>query len=217
MSKFFINGAKYAVATQLGAAAAITAITNATDAVATSATLPTNGDIVLIKSGWASLTDTVARVSGATGSTFTLEDVDTSDTVDYPAGEGIGAYQKATGFVSFNNVRDIQTNGGEQQFFNYQNVEDKSSRQRQDPTYKNPMSLTFQLLADSTQAWWDALVQLDKKREPTVLREILPGGDVIYYYGIVSFNKIPTRNLNEHQLVEATFSLYGDPIRYAGV
>ena len=47
-----------------------------------------------------------------------------------------------------------------------------------------------------------------------MLREILPGGDTIYYYGMLSFNKVPTKRPNEHMLVSATFSLYADPIRY---
>lgn len=217
MASRFINGAKYAVSTQLAAAIAITGITNANPAVASAVTLPADGDIVVLASGWPELSGTVARADAPAAGTFRLENVDTTDVNRFPATEGLGAYQKASNFVSFSQVRDVDLSGGEQQFYTYQNVEDTSSRQMQDPTYKNPMVLKVMLAYDPAQPWYNALITLDRKREPVVLREILPNGDTIYYYGMISFNKVPTKKLNEHMQVEATFSLYSDPIRYDAV
>lgn len=217
MASRFINGAKYAVSTQLAAAIAITGITNANPAVASSATPPADGDILVLKSGWSELNDTVVRADGPAAGTFILEGVDTTDLNRFPAGEGLGAYEKASSFVSFSQVRDVDLSGGEQQFYTYQNVEDPSSRQRQDPTYKNPMVLKVMLAYDPALPWYNTLVELDRKREPVVLRETLPNGDTIYYFGMISFNKVPTKKLNEHMQVEATFSLYSDPIRYDAV
>ena len=217
MTSRFINGAKHAVSTALAPAAAITAITNSNPAVASSAAPPAEGSLVVLKSNWPELNDTVARVGAVTANTFELENVDTSDVIRFPAGEGIGTYEVASTFVSLSQVRDVDQSGGEQQFFTYQNIEDATSRQRQDPTFKNPMVMRVDMAYDPALPWYTVLDELDRAKEPVVLREILPGGDTIYYFGMLSFNKVPTKKPNEHMLVSATFSLYADPIRYPAV
>ena len=217
MTSRFINGAKHAVSTAVTAAAAITGISNANPAVASAASPPAAGSFVIIKSNWPELNDTVAKVGTVTAGTFVLLGVDTSDLNRFPAGEGAGTFQVASSFVSLSQVRDVDQSGGEQQFYTYQNVEDPSSRQRQDPTYKNPMVIRVDMAYDPALPWYETLIELDRTREPTVLREILPGGDTILYFGIMSFNKVPTKKVNEHMMVSATFSLYADPIRYDAV
>lgn len=217
MANQFPNGTKYAVSTTLAAAIAMTAVSNANPAVAGTPTPPSNGDILVLKSGWSNLNDTVVRAAAATANGFTLDKVDTTDVLRFPSGEGVGTYQVASSFVGLSSVRDVEVSGGEQQFFTYQNVEDESNRQKQDPTYKNPMTFRMQLAYDEEQPWYDTLVELDRKREPVVLRAILPSGKSIYYYGMVSFNKVPTQKVNEHMLVEFTLSMYADPITYGAV
>lgn len=215
MSSRFINGAKYAVSTSLGAAVVISAVSNASPAVASTTAPPANGAVAIVQSGWPNLNGTVARAAGqVAGASFQLEGVDATDVVRYPAGEGAGTFQVAGTFVSFSQVRDVGINGGDQQFFDYQYVEDESGRQRQVPTFKNAMSMKIELDYDPALPWYAALIALDRAHTPVVLRETLPGGDVIYYYGLISFNKVPTKKVNENMTVTATFSLQADPIRY---
>jgi len=130
MSSRFINGAKYAVSTALATAVAITAITNADPAVASSPSLPTAGDILLLKSGWSNINDSIARAAAPGGGTFELEGLDTTNVLRFPATEGIGTYEKVTTFLGFNQVRDVKLEGGEQNYFEYQYVEDEGGRQR---------------------------------------------------------------------------------------
>lgn len=210
MTSRFINGAKYAVSTVLGAAAAITAVSNATPAVITSATMPTAGDILILTSGWTDLNGTVVRALAAGG----LEGVDTTDVVAYPAGEGVGAYQKASTFVGLSQVRDVAMDGGDQNYFQFQYVEDKGGRQRQSPTFKSAMTMKIELDYDPALPWYQALITADAKKLPVVLRETLPAGDVIYYVGMLAFNKVPTKGINQNMTVKATFSLQADPQRY---
>lgn len=210
----FINGARYAVSTQLAAAAAITAITNASPAVASAVAPPSAGSVVVLASGWSALNDVVARAANPTANSFAIEGVDTTNANLYPAGEGAGAFRVASAFVGLSQVRDVDRSGGEQQFFTYQNVEDASFQQRQDPTYKNPLSMKFMLAYAPEQPWYQTLIDIDRKREPVVLREILSNGDTIYRYGVLTFNKEPTGKLNEHLQVEATFSMRSDSMRY---
>lgn len=209
MTSRFINGAQYAISTVLGSAVAVTAASNASPAVITPA--PAADSIAVIQSGWPSLNDGVFKV-GAAGQ---LLGSDTTDTSEYPAGEGVGAYRLASGFVGLSQVRDVDMGGGEQQYYQYQYVEDKSGRQRQAPTFKNAMAMTILLDYDPNLPWYAALQEADRKKETVVLRERLPGGDVIYYYGLLSFNDVPTKKINENMQVAATFSLQSDPIRYA--
>lgn len=215
MGSIFINGATYAVSTTLGAAVPVTALTNADPAVATAAAPPPDGSIVVVKSGWPELSETVARTASASTDSFELEEIDTSDVVRFPAGEGVGSVRVAGGFSSLSQVRNVEMPGGEQQFFQFQYVEDRSGRQRQKPTFKNAMSMVITLDYDPDLTWYQILIDLDARREPIVLRETLPNGALIYYYAYPSFNKVPTKTINENIVVTATFSLIADPIRYA--
>ena len=216
MGSRFINGAKFAVSTSLAAAVVITAISNASPAVASTATPPADGSILVLKSGWPELNETVARSDGAVAVTsFQIEGVNSTDVTRFPAGEGAGTFEVAGDFVSLSQVRDIQTAGGEQNFFNFKYVEDQSSRERQKPTSKSAASNTYILDYDPELPWYDALIEIDRVKEPVVLRETLPNGDLIYYYGYLSFNKVPTKTPDENMTVSMTFSLQADPIRYA--
>lgn len=214
MSSIFINGTKYSVSTGLAAAVPVTAITNAKPAVATAATPPVDGSILVINSGWSELDETVARSANADADSFELEGVDTTSTTRFPAGEGAGSVRVVSGWVSLDQVRDVQVTGGDQQYFQYQYVEDRSSRQRQKPTFKNAITLTFLLDYDPSKLWYQALIEADAARDPVVVRGILPNGAVLLYYAYPSFNKVPTGTVNENLQNTATFSLIADPIRY---
>ncbi len=215
MAARFINGAKYALSQAIAAAVAMTAVSNANPAVALAATTPNNGSIVILKSGWPELNDTVYRTAGEVdGVSFQIEDFNSTDTARFPATEGVGTYEIASSFVSLSQVRDVVMDGGEQDFFEYQYVEDASSKKRRVPTSKSPDGMSIMLDYDPDLAWYAAMIELDRLKEPVVLRETLPNGDVIYYYGYISFNKVPTKTLNENMTVKATFSMLCDPIRY---
>lgn len=217
MSSRFINGAQYAVSTTRALAVAITAITNATPPVASTATPPANGAIVALTSNWGGLNEKISRAANADADSFELEGLSTANTAQFPAGEGVPAtYETLSGFIGLSQVRDVTQSGGEQNFYQYQYVDDPGSQQRQKPTFKNAQTITIVLDYDPDLSWYAELIDLDQIGEPVVLRETLTNGDVIYYYGYISFNKVPSKTVNENMTVTATFSLMTDPIRYAG-
>lgn len=216
MSSYFVNGAKFAVSNTLAAAIAMTAVSNANPAVALTATPPANGSIVVLKSGWTELNETVSRTAGQVAATsFQIEGFNASDVVRFPAGEGIGTFEVASAFVGLSQVRDVTLDGGEQNYFTFQYVEDVGGRQRRKPTFKSATGFTIVLDYDPDIAWYAALIEMDRVKTPVVLRETLPAGDIIYYYGEISFNKVPTKTINENMTVTATFSLLADPVRYS--
>lgn len=214
MSSYLINGAKYALSRALSAAVATTAVSNADPAVATTATPPADGAIVVINSGWSELNDIVARADSPTATAFNIEGYDTTSTTRFPAGEGVGSYRVASDFIGLDQVRDITFEGGEQQFFTYQYVEDASGRQRRRPTVKSPSGFNIMLDYDPARPWFAELIEMDRNREPVVMRELLPNGAVLYHYGYVSFNREPTRTVNENMTCMATFSPICDSVRY---
>lgn len=213
----FINGTKYAVSTTLAPLSPITGITNAVEAVASATVLPTDGDIVVLNSGWTELDENIARVKDAATGKFTLEGRNTTDTTRFPVGESAGGYETAGGFVSLSQVTSVELSGGEQQFYTWQYIEDPTGRQRQKPTFKNAQSIVIEMDDDPNKPWHAALTELDRKGTPCVLREILANGDTIYYYGYISYQKVPSKTMNENMKVSATFSLAAEPIRYPKV
>lgn len=216
MSSRFINGARYAVSTSVAAAVAISGITNANPAVAATASPPANGSVVVLQSGWPDLNDGVFRSANQVAATsFEIEDYDTTDTTRFPPGEGAGVFEVHSGFVSLNQVRDVQTEGGDQNYFEYQYIEDAGGRQRRAPTFKGAMGITIVMDYDPDLPWDATLKELDRAKDPVVLRETLPNGDVLYYYGFISYNGVPSKTTNENMTVQAAFSLQSDPVRYA--
>lgn len=208
MSSDFINGSKYAFSTSLGAAIAISAITNASPPAITATVMPGNDDIILLQSNWSDLADT-AVYTDTLGHLFSL---DTTNTDFFPPGESEGSYQQVGGFVSMTQIRSVNQSGGDTNSFNYAYIEDRSTRQRSKPTDKNPLVLTFVLDRDPSLPWFDALDKLDKSRQLVTMRETFKTGEQLLYTGYVSFQKSPTRERNQNMTVTATFSVNSEII-----
>ena len=99
MSVKLPNGTTFAIASGYGAPVSVTALTNASEAVATATNTFASGDYVEITSGWSRLNGKIARVKSATATDFVLESIDTSDTTIYPASSGIGSVRKVNGWT----------------------------------------------------------------------------------------------------------------------
>lgn len=215
MSQTFINGAKYSFSTTLATAVAITAITNDNPAAASAAALPTDGDIVLLKSNWTELNDLACYVDNAAGGSFELSGVDTSDVTLFPEDEDLPAsYQLVGGFVGLSQIREIAQSGGDTNNFTWGYIDDRSPRQRSKPTDQNPLVLTFTMDYDPTLPWDAPLEQVSKNRKLVTMRERLPTGDVLLYTGYLSYNKSPSRTRNENMTVTATMSVNSEVLRY---
>jgi len=214
MSALFPNGTVFSVSTALGAAIAVSAISNANPAVATATSPPTDGSIGVMMSGWSGLTERVVRTANAAASTFELAGIDTTNVTRFPAGQGAGSIKLATDFVDLSQVTNSEKTGGEQQFYQWQYLEDRSGRQRQRPTFKNAKVLTVTLDYDPALAWYNALVEADALRDPVVLRATLPNGVQLYYYVYPSFDGDPSLVMNTNMQNVATFSMISDFTRY---
>lgn len=214
MASEFPNLSVFALGTTLDTAKTITAISNASTGVATSTAHGySDGDIVLLTMP-SVLDQRIVRVDSPATNSFNLEGINTTSTTTYPSGFGVGTSQEVTAWTSLSQTTDVQTSGGEQQFYQWVYLED--GRQRQRPTFKNARSLQLTLDYDPSLTWHDALVAADLSGTVYPLRVTLPSGAKIYYSVYVGFDGQPSLTINENMKTVATFSLANPNLtRYA--
>lgn len=215
MSSIFPNGTVFSVSTEFKVPSVVTGISNAKPAIATltSGTVA-NNEVVLIDSGWGSLDGRVARISGASATAATLDGIDTTDTNTFAPGGGGGALAPVKTWVELSQVTGSNKSGGDQQYYTWQYLEDRTKTQRQRPSFKNAKVLTLTLDYDPAKAWYTALESLDERGEMIVLRAALPNGAKIYYPVYPSFDADPSMSINENMQNTATFSMAGKLTRY---
>lgn len=214
MSVQLPNGATIAIAASYGASKVMSALTNATEGVATleaSHGIIVN-DIMEVSSGWSRLNDRLARAGAVSTNDVTLEDINTSDTTLYPAGSGTGTVREILTWQQITQVLDANTAGGEQQFATYDFLED--AFQRNIPTNRSPQSLTLSIADDTSLPHYAVLVAADDDRKKRAIRVSLPGGSVIYYNAYVSMNRTPSLTKNQVMALSVTLSLLAQPTRY---
>lgn len=216
MSAQFPNGTVFAVATTLSAPIALANISNSNPAIGTlTGAAPFADDAILVlTSGWTEANERVLRASNVAGSSVTLDGLNTLNSTRFPPGEGGGSVRVASDFVSLSQVTTVEKTGGEQQFYTWQYLEDRSGRQRQRPTFKNAKAITLTLDYDPALTWYNTLVEMDAAKDPVVLRATLPNGVVFYYFVYPSFDGDPSMTINENMDNTATFSLTSDFTRY---
>lgn len=213
MSVSLPNGAIVEIASGLASAVTITALSNATPAVATATNTYVDGDYIVVTSGWSALTDRVVRVDTPTGSAFNMEGIDTSDTSRFSAGAGTGSSKKITGWTQLQQILSSSSNGGEQQFLDYQFLEADAAKRI--PTFKSPSGLTFTVADDPTLAGYILAKTANDDRLPRAVRVTLPNGAKLLYNAYISLAPSPSLAVNEVMAVEVTLSNLGEVVRYA--
>lgn len=189
-------------------------MTNASPPVATAVGHGlTDGDIVILTSGWANANERVVKVNQLTVDTFEWMGLDTTSTTTYPAGSGTGNVNEVTAWTQITQILDAQTSGGDMQFTTYSFLE--QSHETQIPTQSSPQTMTFSIADDPALAGYIALKAAAEARTPYALRIVYPSGAAAYYYGYVSFNETPSFTKNQVQACQATFNLLSRPVRYA--
>lgn len=209
------NGATISIGSTFGSSKAMSAVSNASEAVATleASHGVVENDILVITSGWSGLNGRVVRADSVATNDVTLEDINTSSTTTYPAGSGTGSVVEVTAWTQITQILDSAFAGGESQFTNYSFLED--ARERQIPTQKSAESLTLTIADDQSLTHWSVLAAADLARTPYPIRVSLPSGAKLYYNGYVTFNQSPSLTKNEVMGVQCTVSFVADPTRYS--
>lgn len=217
MSVSLPNGAVISIASTMAVAVSITAISNASPAVATAAGHAlVDGDVVVLAvPSWPALNGRVVRVIDKADGTFALEGVDTTDTKRFPAGAITGAARKVQTWTAITQVLEANMSGGEQQFYNYQFLEDTGD-ERQIPTIRSARSQTLSIADDDALPHYAVLDAADAERKTRAVWLQMPNGARTYYPAYVSFSKVPTLTKNQAMALSVTLSLDAEPMRYAG-
>lgn len=207
MASNFANGTVVSISSAFGDSMAISAITNASSAVATVASTVLMDDIVLLSSDWSGINQRAARVSAFATNAATLENIDTSDTTVYPAGEGTGSLVAVKTWVQINQITEVSKSGGDANYEQWQFLEDRTGLQRQRPTYRSAKSIDLTMHFDPQFAWYKALLAANAAGDLRVLKIVSPSGDVALYPVYVSFDGDPTLEINTNETVSASFAL----------
>jgi Phage tail tube protein, TTP len=209
------NGSTVFIASGYGAAKSMSVLTNANPGVATleSSHGVIVGDYIEVTSGWSRLTDKIVRASVVATNDVTLEGQNTTSTVVYPAGTGIGTVREITGWTQVTQILESSSTGGEQQFLEYQFLE--ADAQKRIPTFKSASGLTFSIADDPDLAGYILASTANDDRAQRAVKIVLADGSILLYNAYISLNKTPSLTVNNLMAVQATLSLLNEPVRYA--
>ncbi|MCC8375782.1 phage tail protein [Photorhabdus sp. HUG-39] len=208
------NGSKVYISNKLGEAANITAATNDKEVVLTVDNLNDikAGDIVQIDSGWSKMKGAF-RVKVASGTSVTLEGMDTTDKDNFPAGGAVGTIRKVIAFTRIEQVLTVSIEGGDQQSTTVQFLEDDQAQNVD--TFKNAVVMTFNFAYDPTLPAHSLLIGMDESKElVTVYFFNKKAGHDRYFNATVSYQEIPKTAINEVENIDVKFSLRSKQMIY---
>lgn len=190
MSYQFPPGTKYFYSNTLASAKTITAVTNASPAVATSVAHGyVDLDPVLFASGWQDASNTVFEVDQLTADTFGLTGLNATDTNIYASGSGGGTAQKISTWVEIPQILSATTNGGG---IKYGTISPMGSRQdTKQPIGFEAIGVDIKIGYDATNATIAAMQAMTRTFGKVALKLVLPGGGRVYGYGNIACSEFP--------------------------
>ncbi len=207
------NGIVLALATAYASALTVSAASNASEAVLTVTNSLANGDFVEFTSGWSRANLRIFRVKSVSGTTVTLEGLDTTSTTLFPTGSGIGSIRKINTWTQITQILEFTSSGGDPQYQTYSFLEQDFDTQI--PTTTSAQSLSMTIADDATLAGYQALRNAALTRAVTGLKGNMPQGGVILYNGIVAFDETPTMSKGQLMGCKGGFALQNRPVRYS--
>jgi hypothetical protein len=214
MAYYFPEGSKFYFSSTLASAKTVTAVSNASPAVATSTAHGfADGDELLFTSGWEDATDSVFKADQLTADTFGILGLNAVNTSFYPAGSGVGTVQKVSSWVEIPQVLTISTNGGDARFTTIEPLAKRNSINV--PTGFNAMSISITMGHDPANANYRAMVDIARGLSKVAFKMVLSGGATAYGYGYMSVNEAPSLNRNQANQVTAALTFLGRFMSYA--
>lgn len=208
-----------AAAQTYGTTKNMTAVTNATEAVATleASHGVVVGDYLELTSGWPRLNGRIVRAKTVVTNDVTLEGINTVSTLRFPAGLGTGSVRKitpATGLINLSQVKIIATSGGEMGFEDMTQVDDVMAKEA--PTLPSPTRLTLTYFDDPTLAWYAVLLAAADATTPLAFRIRFPAGAMILINAYVGLSRLPQFESGGMAIKgTVTLSVVADITRYA--
>lgn len=209
------TGTTFYVATALASALTVTAATNASECVLTSAAHGlSNGDYVLTSLGWGRIDKRAFRVKSVATNTFVLEGCDTTNTTFFPNGTTTGSVQKLTTVQQITQVLTSSGSGGDPKNVNYKYIESDVEYSINDGFSATSYALELDADAIGT-AGYTGLKTLTDTQTLTVLKMVTRSGSIILYPGTVALNESVTLQDGQINKVKASMNCQGRVTRYA--
>ena len=214
MAYFFPEGSSQQFSQTFASAKTITALTNANPAVATSTAhgYATN-DEILLTSGWEDATDSVYKVTVIDANSFSIQDLDTSDTSFFPAGTGTGSAQKLSGWTAIPQVLTISSSGGDARFTDVAPLSKRNAVKI--PTGFNATSVTMSLAHDASNANYQTMLGISRTLTKVAFKQVISGGATTYGYGYMNVSEMPKLNNNQVNTVDAAITVLGRSVSYS--
>lgn len=208
------TGTTVAIATAYGTAYNMTAITNASEAVATMAAGHgfVVGDFLEITSGWDLLNGRIVRVKAVSTNDITLESINTSSTSLYPAGSGTGSARKVSTWTNVSQIQTVDTSGGDQNYADITTIVDRV--QKQVPTTRNAQLIDLTVFFDPSLSYYASAVTASDTSATIGLRIIFPNASRIVANAYISVQKVPSIAANAPLTAQLSFSTYAEPVVY---
>jgi hypothetical protein len=209
------QGTQVSIASTYGTAVNVTAITNATEAVATlgAGHGVVVGDFLEVTSGWDRLNGRIVRAKTVATNDVTLEGINTTSTTRYPAGTGTGTLRRITAWTTLSQITSgISVSGGDQNFSDITTLTD--SVQKQIPTTRSPVQVTLPLYDDPSLAWYGTVQTAAESATATAIRMVFPNNSRLVANAYWSLQSVPTiEDSTLRSRIDVAF--VSDPTRYA--
>lgn len=215
MSIVKTTGTQFAIGSAFGTQFTVTAITNASPAVATlsAAHGVVPNDIIELTSGWDLANLRIFRVSAVATNDVTLEGFDTTDTAKYPAGAGTGTGREISTWTSITQVTvDYAVSGGDQNYADTTTI--ANTNRQQIPTDRNPYTCTLPHFYDSAASWRATVRTAAAAASPYPFRMVFPNSSRLLVSGYWSLRDVPT-NTDSTLRDEVVISFINSPTVYA--
>jgi hypothetical protein len=209
------TGTVFAYASTYAASSNMTAITNASEAVATLAAAHgvVVGDYLEVTSGWDRLNGRIVRAKTVATNDVTFELINTTSTTNYPSGSGTGSIRRITAWTNLSQVTTaFAAQGGDQNYADITTITD--TVQKQIPTTRSPVSVTLPFFDDPSLSWYAGVVTVADSATATGFRASFPNGSKLVANAYYSIRKVPT--VEDSTLrSEVSVSFAAEPVRYS--
>ena len=213
MSYYFPEGGKFYYSTTFAAAKTITALTNASPAVATSTTHGySDGDEVLISSGWDDVNDSVYKVDQLTADTFSLVDLDTTNTDFFPASTGTGTAKKISSWVEIPQILTINNTGGDPNFAEIRPLARRNAIKV--PIGFQAESINMEIGLDPANATYKAMLAIGRVSTKCAFKQVVPGGLVTYGYGYMITSQRGKQQAGNAITASVVLTILGSSVSY---
>jgi hypothetical protein len=215
MSITLATGTALAIASTYGAAVNMTALTNATEAVATLAVGHgcVVGDFLEVTSGWDMLNNRIVRVKTVATNDITFESINTANTTNFPVGAGTGTIRRITAWTTISQVQSFDTSGGDLNFADITTITDRT--QKQAPTTRSAQQLSMTVFDDPALAGQIAVQAASDLSTPAAFRIVFASNSRMVTNGYWSIGAAPQVAVNAPLTNKIGFSALALSTRYA--